>query len=141
MKFWDSSAIVPLLVREPTTARLRALYLAEPNPMVWWGTFVECASALARRHAEGALDGVGMAAAITRLEKSAVDWIEISAGPEIRTQAVRLVRLHRLRAADALQLAAAIVASDLDPSTIEFVTLDLRLAEAAEREGFTLVLS
>ena len=109
--------------------------------MVWWGTFVECASALARRHAEGALDGVGMAAAITRLEKSAVDWLEISAGPEIRTQAVRLVRLHRLRAANALQLAAAIVASDLDPSSIEFVTLDSRLAEAAEREGFTVVLS
>ena len=139
MKFWDSSALVPLLVRETTTPRLRALYEAEPNPMVWWGTFVECASALARRHAEGFLDGDGLAVATTRLEKSAVDWLEISPGPELRTQAVRLVRLHRLRAADALQLAAAIVASDLEPSALEFVTLDSRQAEAAEREGFTVL--
>ena len=139
MRFWDSSALVPLLVRESTTPRLRAVYEAEPNPFVWWATYVECMSALARRHADGSLDGAGMAASTARLEKSAVDWLEISPGPELREQAVRLVRLHRLRAADAMQLAAAIVASDFQPSALEFVTLDARQAEAAEREGFSVV--
>lgn len=139
MRFWDSSALVPLLVRESSTARMRAKYEAEPNPFVWWGTYVECMSALARRHNEGLLDSVGMTGAIARLEESAVDWLEISPGPELRKQAVRLVRIHRLRAADAMQLAAAIVASDLEPSAFEFVTLDSRQAEAAEREGFSVV--
>jgi uncharacterized protein len=139
VRFWDSSALVPLLVSEASSTRMRALYREEPSPLVWWGTFVECASALARRHAEGALDAPGITAAMRRLEKSAGDWLEISAGPEVRLQAVRLIRLHRLRSADSLQLAAALVAADLDPSTIEFVSLDARLCEAAEREGFSVV--
>lgn len=46
------------------------------------------------------------------------------------------MRLHPLRAADALQLAAALVLSDFEPRTLPFVTLDDRLASAARREGF-----
>lgn len=139
MRFWDSSALVPLLVREATTERLRVKYESAPSPFVWWGTYIECMSALARRQSEGLLDSAGMSGAIARLDESAIDWLEISPGPELRKQAVRLVRTHRLRAADAMQLAAAIVASDLEPSAFEFVTLDSRQAEAAEREGFSVI--
>jgi len=46
---------------------------------------------------------------------------------------------HPLRAADALQLSAAIVAADGDPSSLELVTLDRRLAEAAMLEGFPVL--
>lgn len=45
---------------------------------------------------------------------------------------------YRLRAADALQLAAAIVAADFNAASMPFVTLDVRLAEAADREGFRM---
>lgn len=44
-----------------------------------------------------------------------------------------------LRAADALQLAAALAAAENNPSALSIVTLDDRLAEAAEREGFPLM--
>ena len=50
--------------------------------------------------------------------------------------AQRMLRVHALRAADALQLAAALLASDEEPAGLEVVTLDSRLADAARREGF-----
>jgi predicted nucleic acid-binding protein len=53
--------------------------------------------------------------------------------------ALRLLRVHALRAADSLQLAAAIVAAEHEPSALEFVSLDERLNEAASREGFRIL--
>jgi hypothetical protein len=49
---------------------------------------------------------------------------------------MRLLRVHPLRAADSLQLAAAVVASEGDPGELPFVCLDEKLAQAASREGF-----
>ncbi len=57
----------------------------------------------------------------------------------MRDQAGRLLRLHPLRAADALQLAAAIIACEHQPESLPLVTLDQRLAEAARREGFAVL--
>jgi hypothetical protein len=51
---------------------------------------------------------------------------------------MRLLRVHPLRAGGALQLAAAIIAADFQPNALEFVTLDARQADAAEREGFRI---
>ncbi|HEX7940110.1 MAG TPA: hypothetical protein VF483_14075, partial [Gemmatimonadaceae bacterium] len=64
---------------------------------------------------------------------------EIGPSIELRQHAIRLVRLHGLRSGDALQLAAAVVASDNRPSTLDLVTLDRRLADAADKEGFRVV--
>jgi hypothetical protein len=50
-----------------------------------------------------------------------------------------LLRTHALRAADSLQLAAALVAADHNPATLEIVCLDARLNVAAKREGFTVI--
>jgi predicted nucleic acid-binding protein len=57
----------------------------------------------------------------------------------VREAAVRFLRVHPLRAADALQLAAAFVAAERRPSSLEVVTLDDRLAVAARKEGFALI--
>lgn len=56
MKFWDTSALVPLLVSEAKTARLQAIAAKDPTMFVWWGSQVECVSALARLEREGVLD-------------------------------------------------------------------------------------
>ena len=66
-------------------------------------------------------------------------WQEVEAGDLVRETAIRLLRVHPLRAADSLQLAAAFVAAEGRPSTLEFVTLDDRLALAAQREGFVVI--
>lgn len=140
MRYWDSSALVPLLVNEPAARRM-SLYLNEDRQVAtWWATVVECSSALARRRMDGSLDVAGHRVATDLLFGLAASWTEIPPSESVREQAIRLVRIHRLRAADAMQLAAAIVASDLEPSAFEFVTLDSRQAEAAEREGFSVIV-
>ena len=45
--FWDTSALVPLCVRQGVTPRALALYKSY-EAVVWWATPVEIASALAR---------------------------------------------------------------------------------------------
>jgi hypothetical protein len=138
MKFWDASAIVPLLVAAPTTQRMQAIARRDPDMLVWWGSQVECVSALARLERAAALDVKRTAVAFNRLKQLADGWHEIEAGEVVRESAVRFLRVHPLRTADALQLAAAFVAAERRPSSLDFVTLDDRLADAARKEGFVL---
>ncbi|HSN89640.1 MAG TPA: type II toxin-antitoxin system VapC family toxin [Anaeromyxobacteraceae bacterium] len=141
MRFWDASAIVPLLVAETSTAGLLALLDRDPEVVAWWGSPVECTSAIARREREGALAARDAARALERLGRVTAGWQEVLPGDSLRAVAQRLLRVHPLRAADALQLAAAIVASEHEPSSLPFVCLDERLSEAAAREGFPLAVS
>ena len=139
MRYWDSSALLPLLVKQAASARTWELLSGDAAVVTWWGSAVECASAIARLEREGLMTVEGATTALSNLRSATSSWIDIPATPLVREQAIRLVRLHPLRAADAVQLAAAIVAADFQPSTVEFVTLDKRLGVAAEREGFTVV--
>lgn len=140
MRFWDSSAIVPLLVGEPSTTAATAEVERDPEIIVWWATEVDCVSALARLEREASLGGPGMTAAIERLDALARAWQEVQSVDRIRQTATRLLRVHGLRAADALQLAAAISAAEDRPASLGMVTLDDRLARAAEREGFKVAV-
>ena len=135
MRFWDSSAVVPLLAEEEASAALLARLREDPQLAVWWSTPVECASALARLEREGA-PADRVAEAFRRLDDLARAWTEVEPHDEIRDIARRLLRVHPLRAADALQLAAAYVAAERRPATLQFVTLDDRLRLAAMKEGF-----
>ncbi len=139
MKFWDASAIVPLLVMEPTTETMQAIVAQDSDMLVWWATEVECASALARLERDGTLEAAAVTAAFERLKQMARGWHEIDPSDAVREAAVRFLRVHPLRTADALQLAAAFVVAERRPSSLEVVTLDDRLAAAASKEGFVLV--
>jgi predicted nucleic acid-binding protein len=135
VKFWDSSALVPLILRQPRTAEARALLEEDDGLVVWWGSPVECASAIARLRREGQLTAAGERDARSLLEALRRSWFEVQPGDLVREQALRLLRVHTLRAADALQLAAALEWAGAPPDG-EFVTFDDRLREAAVREGF-----
>ncbi|MBA2306142.1 MAG: PIN domain-containing protein [Acidobacteria bacterium] len=139
MRFWDASSIVPLLMTETTTKTLQRLAAADPAMLVWWATEVECASAIARLEREESLDPRAVIQAFDRLTRLADGWHEVDPSDGIREAAVRFLRVHPLRAADALQLAAAFVAAERRPSSLELITLDERLAAAARKEGFALV--
>jgi predicted nucleic acid-binding protein len=136
MKFWDSSAIVPLCVEETATDRVLALVKQDPEVAIWWATPVECASAVARLEREAALTPAEAAEAFHRLDLLARAWFEIEPHDELREIARRLLRVHPLRAGDALQRAAAYLAAERRPPTLEVVTLDDRLRQAALKEGF-----
>ena len=136
MRFWDSSALVALLVRERRTRELLSLYRRDHDIVAWWGTEVECASALGRLERRGTLDAGDTDKALARLDALEDAWLEVQPGEEVKMTARRFLRVHPIRAADALQLGAAFVASERRPSTLEFVCLDDRLNDAARREGF-----
>lgn len=106
---------------------------------VWWGTRVECASAIERLRREDSLRKAQVERAYSALDRIAVSWQEVEPSDPIREAAARFLRVHPLRAADALQLAAAFAFSESQPPTLEFLSLDGRLSEAARREGFRIV--
>lgn len=138
MRFWDSSAIVPLCLDQPLSERARALYHEDTELAVWWGTTIECASAFARLRRDGVLDGAGEDAACSLLIALQEAWFEVQPGEAVRRQALRVLRIHPLRAADSLQLAAALEWGGSPPGG-ELVTFDERLKAAARREGFGVV--
>ncbi len=109
--------------------------------LVWWASEVECESAVSRLEQGDELSEVSAHQARERLDALATQWNEIQPVQGVRATARRLLRTHRLRAADSLQLAAAIAASEGDPASIEIVVLDTRLTEAARREGLTVLES
>lgn len=136
MRYWDASAIVPLLVQEPHTAAARALLTEDAGIVTWWGTRIESTSAIARLERAAALTPRQTGEAIEALRTLAAGWHEILPADVVRETACRLLRVHPLRAADSLQLAAATVMSGGHTSQTWFVAFDDRLREAASREGF-----
>jgi predicted nucleic acid-binding protein len=139
VRFWDSSAVIPLLVPEGASERLRRLHANDPVVIAWWGAEIECVSAVARAERVGRLSATGAAEGLRRLVSLRRGWHEIEPGEEVREAAKRLLRVHDLRAADSLHLAAALVAAESRPASLEFVCLDDRLRTAAVREGFAVV--
>jgi uncharacterized protein len=130
---------VPLLVSETSTEGLEAVLDDDPTMLVWWASEVECESAISRLQRDEELSEAGAQQARERLDTLAARWNEVQPVRGIRTTARRLLRTHRLRAADSLQLAAALTASEGDPASIEIVVLDARLTEAARREGLSVL--
>ncbi len=138
MRFWDTSAIVPLCLDQPTSQAVRALLETDPLIATWWASRVECWSTFARLRREGILDLASEEAARSVLKTLHEYWTEIQPGEGVRMQAARLLRLHPLRAHDALQLAAALSWAGNPPSG-EIVGFDRRLQEASRLEGLTPV--
>ncbi|MCU0250438.1 MAG: type II toxin-antitoxin system VapC family toxin [Vicinamibacterales bacterium] len=137
--FWDTSAIIPVLLPEPRSAVLTEALAADREVTVWWGTPVECLSAIYRRHRESPVPAPLLTEALSRLRALVEDADTVSPTDEVRRRAGRLVAAHPLRAADALQLGAALVWCEEQSHGEVFVCLDDRLREAARREGFSLV--
>lgn len=135
MRFWDSSALVSLCLEQPRSEQAKRLLRDDREMIVWWGSPVECASAIARLHREERLTSAEERSARSLLDALSGSWFEIQPGAGVRDQALRVLRVHSLRAADALQLAAALEWSGPNASG-QFITFDERLRAAAEREGF-----
>lgn len=143
MKFWEASAVASLCLEESRSPDVDRLLREDPGMTVWWATSVECASAIARHRRAGALSSADEDAAFEILDRLSSVWYEIQAGRLVRSYAFRVLRVHPLRAADALQIAAALVwagtpASGPTPA-VEIVTLDNRVAEAARLEGLAVL--
>jgi len=108
--------------------------------LVWALAATDVVSALVRKRRDGALRPQAYTVAKQRLASLEDAWNEVAHYDAVRARARRLLEGHPLRAADALHLAAALVATSEQPAGVEFVTFDERLGEAAEREGFDVLM-
>ena len=106
MTFWDSSAIIPLLVKEALSDRRRVLLANDPEIAVWWATEVECVSALERRLRDRTVSVAEGVQALQQLTGYSRQWTEVAPTVVVRARARTLLSAHAPRAADALQLAA-----------------------------------
>ena len=140
MRFWDSSAIVPLVLEERASVACRRALRADPAMAVWALTRTEVVSAIRRRERAGDLDAAQVATALGRIEARAARWTEVDAIEQVRQRAERLLGVHALRAAEALQLGAALALFDDRPSGRSLLTRDSELAGAAGREGFSVIV-
>ena len=139
MKFWDSSAIIPLCLKESSSETIRRLAKSDEDIVVWWATRVECLSALARRRREGVLPINAELKARAILDALALEWSEVLPGELVRQRAERILMVHSLRAADSFQLAAALIWAEENPQGLDLVSLDQNLREAAFKEGFAVL--
>jgi len=136
MTFWDTSAILPLVFFEDDSKNREHQLEDDLLMVVWYGTAVEIESAICRRSREKSLVKAQAVLARDKIQFLAESWLEIAPSAGLRKKAIRLLRVHVLRAGDAFQLAAALIAVEDHPSGNRFLTGDHGLKEAAEAEGF-----
>jgi predicted nucleic acid-binding protein len=139
LTFWDSSAVVPLIFREQTSESLNDLLTGDLEMVVWWGTWTECAVTISRLRRTSMLSEESEQEARAALDGLAADWTEIESVDVLRLLASLLSKEYPLRAADALQLAAALRWCEGDTTGARFVSLDNRLRRAAQGEGFQVL--
>ena len=136
MRYWDTSALVPVLVAEDDTPLVRGWLEEDSSVITWAWTRVEIASAVERRFRESKLTRAERQSLVKRFEAMAEAWDEVTDLLAVRKQAIRMLSRHRLRAADAAQLAAAVVVAEArGHADLGFACL----AVAAEIEGFDVL--
>ena len=139
MRYWDASALAPLIVSEPASDWARG-QLAEDDRIVTWAwSHTELVSAIERRAREGSLSRIQRRDVLRLLDAFAEGWDQVHDILAVRRRANALLGRHPLRAADAGQLGAALLVQELLGHPLTFVCLDERLAEAAEREGLRVI--
>lgn len=136
--FWDASGIVPLCVDESASHRAQSK-LRQFLPVVWWASMVEVHSAIARLHRLGRLKDIEKKGALSRLNVLSRGWREILPSDSLRETAARLFDNYELRAADSLQLAAALIWCQQRPARRTFICADQRLSKAAATAGFSVL--
>ncbi len=136
MKFWDASAVVPLLLPEQQSDYCLQILKGDQEVLLWCMSRVEVVSALTRRLREQSLTPDQFQAAKTRFRQILESSYQITALERVMNRAVRLLEVHTLRAADACQLASSLIATQEDPDRLPIICFDEHLTEAAMKEGF-----
>jgi len=136
--FADTSAIVKRYVPERDHEEIERL---SPPMVLGPVTRVEVASALWRKHRLGEIASNDAAALMAAFEADIEEglYVVVALGPDVSDAASVVVERHGLRAYDAVQLAAALVARDALDDLDSFAAFDMDLRAAASAEGFAVV--
>lgn len=136
MNYWDSSALVTLFVDQPQSQKYLSKIKADPQVLTAWHAVSECASAFCRLRREERITERQLNGLLKDLEEMAGNWFIISPGKRLEKLTLRMLRVHPLRAMDAIHLAAACLSRSEDENVMCFYSEDIRLAEAAAKEGY-----
>ena len=139
MRYWDASALVPLIVAESDSERVRGWLAEDDHVVTWVWTRTEVTSAIERRTREGLLSRRQRRELLDRLGTLADGWDEVTDVLAVRSRAEALLARHPLRAADAGQLGAALLVQEQLAGPLTFVCRDQRLLPAADVEGLRLL--
>jgi len=138
--YWDSTALVALFVNQQGTKAALDRFAEDPLLVTAWHAVPECASAFCRLRREGHITETELQQLLRELDRQAAHWCIITPGQRLERLTLRLLRVHPLRAMDAIHLAAACLARTDDEPEALFFTFDTRLAEAASKEGFRIAV-
>ena len=139
MRFWDTSAIIPLIIEQDYSEEIKNILKEDSNIIVWWGSIIECHSALSRLVREKSLDFDSINYAVKLLNILQQNWTEILPCTILRDQAIRIISVHGLKTLDSLQLASALIWTNKTPANNYFVSLDQQLRVAAAKEGYQIL--
>ena len=139
MRYWDASALVPLIVAESDSERVRGWLAEDDHVVTWVWTRTEVTSAIERRTREGLLSRRQRRELLDRLGTLADGWDEVTDVLAVRSRAEALLARHPLRAAEAGQLGAALLVQEQLAGPLTFVCRDQRLLTAADVEGLRLL--
>ena len=139
MRYWDASALVPLIVAEPDSESVRTWLSEDDHIVTWVWTCTEIIGAIERRAREGSLSRLQRRDVLERFNAFADSWDEVTEVLAMRSRANALLARHPLRAADAGQLGAALLVQEQLASPLTFVCLDQRLSSAAELESLRVI--
>ncbi len=139
MKYWDASALVPVLVSERGWSDAREWLSQDPQIITWLWTRTEITSAIERRTRDGLLSRLQRREVLARLDALAGRWDEVTDALAVRSRANKLLARQPIRAADAGQLGAALLVQGQLGGPLEFVCFNSRLALAAELEGLVIL--
>ena len=135
MRFWDTSAIVPLVTKEEQTPRMQQVIAADGNVAVSFITPVELTSTIWRRGRRW-YDQPSFRRSLFKIAEIEANWMMIDEHEPIIKSARQLITKYVLRSGDAIQLAAALLLAGDHPEDLPFISLDQDLARAARDEGF-----
>jgi uncharacterized protein len=134
VRFWDTSALIPILLDEDRSTIALSFMRTDSNVVVSFLTLVEIDSTLARRQASAQQrrDALELYASLRSI------WTVIDDYKAIVHEARRVAQTHALRSGDAVQLASAVIGCR-PKGLIPFVCFDDELNAAAFAEGFPLL--
>jgi uncharacterized protein len=134
--FFDTSAIVPLCVAQPSSQRARQAYRGFSRQVVAWSTVIEATGAIYKATRVSGLKATNAKRALDRLVQLEKRWAEIVTGDRVRDIALDVLRNYDLRSGDAIQLASALVWCREKARHRSFVCFDNMLGAAARSIGF-----
>ena len=134
--YFETSALVKLLVAEPETPAAEVLWDEAAGLVTSLLTYAECRAALAAAARAGRLTRSGLRAARAELERRWRQFVRVEVGESVARAAGDLAEHHALRAYDAVHLASALEAAR--GGSLLFVSFDQTLLGAARGSGLAV---